>query len=77
MVTRLGGRPVEHVSEKLDYLVIGANSNPCWVYASYGRKVEAVMALRRKCEGLHEPHRPRILLEKTFLDAAQGQGENI
>jgi hypothetical protein len=30
----------------LNYLVIGADGNPCWTYACYGRKVEAAVILR-------------------------------
>lgn len=47
LVTRLGGEPTETVTRKLDYLVIGADGNPCWAYACYGRKVEAAVNLRK------------------------------
>ena len=35
------------VSRYLNYLVIGAEGNPCWSYACYGRKVEKAVELRR------------------------------
>jgi hypothetical protein len=47
-VERLGGRVSESVSNKTDYLVIGADGNPCWAFACYGRKVEAAVALRKQ-----------------------------
>lgn len=48
LVHRLGGEVLPGVSAKLDYLVIGAEGNPCWAFARYGRKVEKAAALRRK-----------------------------
>ena len=35
------------VSRKLDYLIIGADGNPYWAYACYGRKVEMPVALQK------------------------------
>lgn len=59
----LGGEVVNHVSSHVDYLVIGADGNPCWAYACYGRKVEKAVQLRKKGG--------RILLvhENDFHDA--------
>lgn len=48
IVRGLGGDPLPGVSAKLQYLVIGAEGNPCWAYACYGRKVEKAVELRRK-----------------------------
>jgi hypothetical protein len=63
LVERLGGIFRTTVSPKIDYLVIGADGNPCWAYACYGRKVEQAVKLRK--EG------SRILLvhESDFHDA--------
>jgi NAD-dependent DNA ligase len=47
IVENLGGIVANSVSKKLDYLIIGADGNPCWAYACYGRKVEMVVALRK------------------------------
>lgn len=47
IVSRLGGRGVTSVSQKVNYLVIGAEGNPCWMYACYGRKVEKAIELRK------------------------------
>jgi NAD-dependent DNA ligase len=47
IVEGLGGSVAQAVSKKLDYLIIGADGNPCWAYACYGRKVEVAVALRK------------------------------
>jgi hypothetical protein len=44
----LGGSVLSGVSGKLNYLVIGADGNPCWAYACYGRKVEKAVELRKQ-----------------------------
>jgi hypothetical protein len=63
VVQKLGGQPSEGVTHKTNYLVIGAEGNPAWAYACYGRKVEKAVALRK--EGV------RIILihENDFHDA--------
>lgn len=63
VVQQLGGEALSNVTAKLDYLVIGAEGNPCWAFACYGRKVEKAVALRRK--GV----RVVILHENDFHDA--------
>lgn len=47
LIKELGGKVVNSVSAKLDYLIIGADGNPCWSYACYGRKVEQAVELRK------------------------------
>lgn len=44
----LGGVFSPRVTQKLNYLVVGAEGNPCWAFACYGRKVEAAVELRKK-----------------------------
>ncbi|MEW6514096.1 MAG: BRCT domain-containing protein [Pseudomonadota bacterium] len=63
LVRQLGGDVVGSVSASLNYLVIGADGNPCWAYACYGRKVEKAVELRKQGA--------RILLvhENDFHDA--------
>lgn len=63
LVQKLGGLPLDGVTKKTDYLVIGAEGNPAWAYACYGRKVEKAVSLRK--EGV------RIILvhENDFHDA--------
>lgn len=62
-VSELGGMSIAGVTAKLNYLVIGAEGNPCWAFACYGRKVEKAVELRRK--GV----KVVILHENDFHDA--------
>jgi hypothetical protein len=48
LVRKLGGEPHAGVTAKLHFLVIGAEGNPCWAFACYGRKVEKAVELRKK-----------------------------
>ena len=63
IVTQLGGKATKSVRKDLDYLIIGAEGNPCWAYACYGRKVEAAVNLRKKGSKL------LIVHEHDFHDA--------
>lgn len=63
IVQKLGGEMASDVSAKVDYLVIGAEGNPCWAYACYGRKVEKAVKLRK------EGKRIQIVHEHDFHDA--------
>lgn len=67
-VNRLGGEVVSSLSAKVSYLVIGADGNPCWAYACYGRKVEKAVELRKAGA--------RVLLvhENDFHDAVLDHG---
>lgn len=47
IVERLGGTAHGSPSKKIHYLVIGAEGNPCWAFACYGRKVEKAVQLRK------------------------------
>lgn len=46
-VEERGGRFHDKVVKDTDYLVIGSSGCQCWIFASYGRKVEAAQKLRR------------------------------
>jgi hypothetical protein len=59
----LGGEFVSSVTAKVKYLVIGAEGNPCWTYACYGRKVEKAVELRKSGVRL------LIIHENDFHDA--------
>lgn len=48
MVRKLDGIPKNNAVTQLDYLVVGAQSSPCWAYSTYGRKIEAVIENREK-----------------------------
>jgi NAD-dependent DNA ligase len=43
-----GGIYLDKVRKDINYLIIGADGNPCWAYSCYGRKVEAVVNLRKQ-----------------------------
>lgn len=63
LVATLGGKASAGVTKSVDYLVIGAEGNPCWVYACYGRKVEKAVELRKAGSKL------LIIHENDFHDA--------
>ncbi len=67
LVRSLGGNVVNSVSSKTDYLVIGADGNPCWAYACYGRKVEKAVQLRKQGARL------LLIHEFDFHDAVADQ----
>ncbi|MBL8852891.1 MAG: hypothetical protein JNK57_02855 [Planctomycetaceae bacterium] len=62
-ILSLGGSFSPRVTQTIDYLIIGADGNPCWSYACYGRKVEAAVGLRKKGASL------LIVHEYDFWDA--------
>ena len=68
LVPRLGGRFSNSVTRDLNYLVVGAEGNPCWSYACYGRKVEKAVDLRK--QGV----RLLIVHENDFHDAVADAG---
>ncbi len=63
IINNLGGNVANSVTPKLDYLVIGAEGNPCWAYACYGRKVEKAVELRKQGNKL------LLIHEHDFHDA--------
>lgn len=69
-VETLGGEVAANPGKKVDYLVIGADGNPCWSYACYGRKVERAVELRKagvKIQIIHEND-----FHDAVLDAKRG-----
>jgi len=65
VVQEVGGRTHPRIVADLDYLVVGALSQPCWAYEVYGRKIENVMELRKRgCQIW-------IIHEDRFLNALQ------
>lgn len=63
LVTDRGGRALENVNRKANYLVVCDEGNPCWAFACYGRKVEQACLLRR------DGHPITIVHEADFWDA--------
>jgi hypothetical protein len=66
-VTQFGGEVASSISAKVNYLIIGADGNPCWAYACYGRKVEKAIELRKSGVRL------LIVHENDFHDAVADQ----
>jgi len=48
LVVQLGGQHSNTPNKSTSYLVIGAEGNPAWAYACYGRKVESAVKLRKQ-----------------------------
>lgn len=63
LITSLGGRPVNSISKSVNFLIVGADGNPCWAYSCYGRKVERAVELRK------QGHNIVIIHENDFHDA--------
>ena len=63
-IESLGGVYKDNVTQKTDFLIIGDNSNPCWAFSCYGRKVETAMNMRK------EGSKISIVKEIDFIDAA-------
>jgi hypothetical protein len=58
-----GGKFINSVSTKTNYLIVGDDGNPSWAYACYGRKVEKAMQVRK------EGGKVVIVHENDFWDA--------
>lgn len=67
-VNALGGTFTNTLTLTTEFLVVGADGNPCWAFSCYGRKIEKAMNLRK--EGSH------ILLinEHDFWAAVENGG---
>lgn len=48
LIKEYGGKFVNSVSKKTNYLIVGDDGNPCWTFACYGRKVEKAINLRKE-----------------------------
>ena len=62
IICNSGGHYNDRVTAKTDYLVVGADGNPCWAFSCYGRKVEKAVDLRK------EGHHITIVHEYDFWD---------
>lgn len=65
----LGGKYVNSVSSKTNYLIVGDNGNPSWAYACYGRKVEKAVQLRKNGSKI------LIIHENDFWDEVENNEE--
>lgn len=61
-IEELGGKFVNGLNLKTNYLIVGNSENPCWAFACYGRKIEKAMQLRK------EGHTVTIIHEYDFWD---------
>jgi len=71
MLEEAGGVPIKTANLKLDYLIIGAQSSPSWIYSTYGRKIETVINNRKanKCN-------TTLIYENDFLKQIEGHLKN-
>lgn len=61
-VLKLGAMPLDRVTKKLDFLVIGAYCSPAWSNETYGRKIEKAIETRQTIG------RPYIISEKQWTE---------
>ena len=66
VVADRGGHLHKSIKSDTDYLIVGADGNPCWAYACYGRKVEDAVERQRSGQ------RIQIVHENDFWLAADG-----
>jgi len=64
VILKLKGKYTEHINKSVNYLIVGAEGNPCWQYSCYGRKVEKAVEFRKAGSKL------LIVHENDFHDAA-------
>lgn len=62
MICSRGGLYNDRVTLDTDYLIVGADGNPCWAFSCYGRKVEKAVDLRKN------GHSITIVHEYDFWD---------
>ena len=47
IIEEAGGLYQDTITKAIDYLIVGAEGNPCWAFSCYGRKVEKAIQLRK------------------------------
>lgn len=62
LIALSGGKFSNTVTKSTDYLIVGADGNPCWAYSCYGRKVEKAVIMRKT------GHPITIVHENDFWD---------
>jgi hypothetical protein len=53
IIASLGGKYNNNIVQGTNYLIIGDNNNPCWVFSCYGRKIERAIADRKAGLPIH------------------------
>lgn len=61
----LGAIPVQTVSKKVQFLIVGTNVSPAWAHTAYGRKIEQALALRQGGYPI------RIISERRWAEVAR------
>jgi len=61
-ILSLGGIPIDSITFKTDYLIVGDNGNPAWAFSCYGRKVEKAISMRK------DGHTIMLIHEFDFAD---------
>ena len=65
LITSLGGKFNNNLTNSTKYLIVGNDGNPCWAFSCYGRKVED--AVNRRKNGQHLT----IVSEVDFWDSVE------
>jgi len=63
LTEKAGGIPVDNVTQKARYLVIGSRVSPNWAHTSYGRKIERAVEMQT------QGHHIFIISERRWLEA--------
>ena len=63
LITSLGGKFNNSITNKTRYLIVGNDGNPCWAFSCYGRKIEDAVNRRKAGQTL------TIVNEVDFWDA--------
>lgn len=59
---KAGGMPLDNVTRRTDFLVIGTRVSPYWAQTTYGRKIERAVELREAGSGIE------IISERRWLE---------
>ncbi len=62
MLSKRGGIPVNSVSNKTDYLIVGSLGSDAWVAGNYGTKVKKALELQKKGAAI------QIVKEQEIID---------
>jgi hypothetical protein len=61
-----GAMPVDSVSKKVDYLVVGTRVSGAWAHTSFGRKIQRAVELQE------QGHAIEIISERRWFDSLSG-----
>lgn len=77
-IVKLGGEYSDEINQSTAYLIIGDGSNPAWMFACYGRKVEIAIGMRKKrqeilSDGKKTSMRIQLIHENDFWGAVKSK----